>query len=168
MTNGAEQHTFEIETTVRKVSYNVAAHVTLSCASAKLSEGSTFDKETNSFTVKAIDGELKDLYRPYIRLAVKNVKRGTKLYFEYANLSDEEAEIRIRLKNIDGTNVEVSTNYCKGNSSRKVAITFANDIDWSNVAYVEISFDNVVLRDGAYVLAPDRHIGMSDLWLDVM
>ena len=168
VTNGAEQHTFEIETTVRKVNYDVAAHITLSCVSAKLSEGSTFDKETNSFTVKAIDGELKDLYRPYIRLAVKNVKRGTKLYFEYGNLSNEETEIRIRIKNSDGTNVEVSTNYCAGNSSRKVEITLADDIDWSIAAYVEISFDNVVLRDGEYVLAPDRHITLSDLWLYVM
>lgn len=168
VTNGADRHRFEIDTGIRKVDYSVAAHVTLACASAKLSEGSTFDKATNLFTIKAIDGELKDLYRPYIRLAVNNVKHGAKLYFEYANLSDEEVEIRIRLKNTDGTNVEVSTNYCKGNSSRKVAITLADNIDWSNVAYVEISFDNVVLRDGAYVLAPDRYITLSDLWLDVM
>ncbi len=47
-------------------------------------------------------------------------------------------------------------------------ITLADDIDWSIAAYVEISFDNVVLRDGEYVLAPDRHITLSDLWLDVM
>lgn len=166
--NGAEQHTFEIDTGVRKVIYDVAAHVTLPHASAKLSDGSSYDSETDTYTIKAIDGELKDLYRPYVRLVVNNVKRATKMYFDYANLSDEEVEIRIRLKNNDGTNVEVSTNYCRANSSRMVEITFADDIDWSSVAYVELSFDNVTLRDGAYVLAPDRHITLSDLWLDVM
>lgn len=165
---GRGKHTFEIDTGVRKVNYDVAAHVTLLSASAKLSEGSNYDKATNVFAIKSIDGELKDLYRPYIRLAVDNVKRATKMYFNYANLSDEETEIRIRIKNSDGTNVEVSTNYCAGNSSRKVEITLADDIDWSIAAYVEISFDNVVLRDGEYVLAPDRHITLSDLWLDVM
>ena len=160
-------HTYQIDTGVRTVECRVSAHVTLSRASAKLSENSTYDSESDSFVVKPIDGEIIDLYRPYIRFAVSGVKKATKMYFTYTDNDQTEVELRIRLINNDGTKTEVSTNYCKGYGSRKVEITLAADIVWSGVSYVEISFDNVVYNGKTYVLAPDRSISLSDIWLDV-
>lgn len=160
-------HTYEIDTGLRKVEYNVSAHISLSHSSAKVSQNSTYDADTDSFVVKAIDGELIDLYRPYIRFAVTGVNKATKIYFTYTNNNQDEVELRVRLINKDGTKTEVSTNYCKGASSRNVEITFAKDIDWTSVSNIEISFDNVVYNGKTYVLAPDRSIVLSDLWLDV-
>lgn len=160
-------HTYEIDTGLRKVEYNVSAHISLSHSSAKVSQNSTYDADTDSFVVKAIDGELIDLYRPYIRFAVTGVNKATKIYFTYTNNNQDEVELRVRLINKDGTKTEVSTNYCKGVSSRNVEITFAKDIDWTRVSNIEISFDNVVYNGKTYVLAPDRSIVLSDLWLDV-
>ena len=160
-------HTYEIDTGLRKVEYNVSAHISLSHSSAKVSQNSKYDADTDSFIVKAIDGELIDLYRPYIRFAVTGVNKATKIYFTYTNNNQDEVELRVRLINKDGTKTEVSTNYCKGASSRNVEITFAKDIDWTSVSNIEISFDNVVYNGKTYVLAPDRSIVLSDLWLDV-
>lgn len=160
-------HSYEINTGLRKVNYKVSASVTLSHALANLSEGSSYDSLTDKFRIKAIDGELMDLYRPYIRFGVNNLRKATKMYFTYDNYGADEVELRIRLINKDGTKTEVSTNYCKAKSARRAEITFAEDIVWNNVSSIEISFDNVIYNGKTYVLAPDRSIGLSDLWLDV-
>ncbi len=165
VTNTGNSATYKIDTGVRTVEYVVAAHEVLSVANATLSSGSSYDAENNVFTIKAIEGKYMDLYRPSISVAVSNVN-ATALYFSYQNLSDDEVEFRIVLKTTVG-NIDVSSNYCPSGKSRTVSILFDSDIDWSTVTAIEITFDNTVQSDGTLVLAPDRQITLSDLWLDI-
>ncbi len=165
ITNTGNAATYTINTGVRTVEYSVSAHKVLSVANATLSTGSTYDAENNVFTVKAIEGKYVNLYRPSISVAVQNVT-ATGLYFTYKNLSEGEIEFRIVLKTTTG-NVDVSTNYCPSGASRTVSVLFDSDIDWSTVTAIEITFDNTVQSDGTFVLAADRQISLSDLWLDI-
>ena len=165
VTNTGTKATYSIDTGVRTVNYSVSAHTLLNVSNATLSEGSTYDATNDSFTIKSIDGKYKDLYRPSISLSVNNVK-ATALRFTYQNDGENELELRIVLKTTTG-NVEVSSNYCPAGKSRDVFVIFDSNIDWSSVTAIQITFDNVIEQDGAFVLAPDKQISVSDLWLDL-
>lgn len=165
VTNTGNKATYAINTGVRTVNHSVFAHTLLNVSGATLSEGSTYDAQNDLFTIKSIDGKYKDLYRPSISVEVNNLK-ATALRFTYQNKSDAELELRIVLKTTMG-NVDVSSNYCPPNVSRDVSIIFDSNIDWSSVTAIQITFDNVVVQDGAFVLAPDKQISLSNLWLDV-
>lgn len=161
----SNKHSYQINTGVRTVNYNVSAHTIVKASGATLSEGSLYDATSGVFTIKAINGRYVDLYRPSIKLSV-DVNKATALYFSYENCAEEEVELRIVL-NTATDDIVVSSNYCPANGSRQVKILFDEAIDWSSVNSIEISFDNVVEQDGKFVLAADRKVILSDLWLDI-
>lgn len=165
LTNSGSKATYAINTGVRTVEYTVAGHKLLSVSDATLSKGSTYDAETGVFTIKAMDGKYMDLYRPSVSVAVSNVKASA-LYFTYENKTEGEIEFRVVLKTTTG-DIDITSNYCPEGQSRQVSVLFDQDIDWSSVTAIEITFDNVIQSEGALVLAADRKIVLSDLWLDI-
>ena len=159
-------HTFEIVTAARTVRYAVSAHRLIGAAGAALSEGSRYDAEKGTFTIAAINGPLIDLYTPSMTFRLDGVKHATRLCFTYGNRSADEFDIRVKLVTSAGE-IELFTNYCRAGSDRRVEILLPDDIDWSTVTAIRITFDNVVQQGNDFVLATDRTLTLSDLWLDV-
>lgn len=161
--SGETAKTYTVSIDGKDYKYTVNGAKILSASTAKLSEGST---QTNGvINIKALDGEIIEILRPSIKFDFENVKADA-LHFSYENVGETEVTFRISLVTKTGKTV-VSTNYCPAGKSRDVDVVFSDDVDWSAVTGIEISFGNVVLTDTGTSLSPDRTLKLGDLWFDL-
>lgn len=172
---GEDAAVFTIKAGKNEYTYSVGAHKVVSADTIQLSEGSVQEKTDGKtvVTIKAIDDpddpDNRDFLRPSVTYSVGGLANVQTLRFSYANVGEEELEMRITLLTTDGKKIRLATNYCGVGDEREVALYIgeAYDVDWAKVRGVEISFENTVLTETGTVLANDRKIALGDLWFDI-
>lgn len=161
--SGETAKTYTVSIDGKEYEYTVNGAKILPVSTAKLSEGST--QSDGVINIKALNGEIIEILRPSIKFDLNNVKAEA-LHFTYENVGETEITFRISLITKTGKTI-VSTNYCPAGKSRDVDVVFPDDVDWSEVTGIEISFGNVILTDTGTALSPDRTLKLGDLWLDL-
>lgn len=160
--NDGLAHKYEIVIGNNKYSYSVNGYKVVSTQNVQLSTGSV--KTGNEIVIKSIGGRYSATSMPYISIVVSNLPQSKTLRFSYSNTGNEEIKMQINLV-VNGSIVNVASNYCPSDTARQVEIALDGDIDWSGVTAVQITFKNV---DSSGALLPDKTLTISDLWFDLV